>query len=63
MNDISIAVIVSLVFCLRCFARTIILCLEAKVKETDIYGDDTVERFGAESIEIPFLKREAGLKK
>jgi small-conductance mechanosensitive channel len=51
------------VFCLLCFARTVILWLEAKAKETDIHGDDTVERFAPEGIGIPFPEREAWLKK
>ena len=63
MNDIFIAVAVFWCSAYSVFARTVILWLETKVKETDIHGDDTVERFAAEGIGIPFPEREAWLKK
>ena len=63
MNYIFNTITVFLVFCLLCFARTVILWLEAKAKETDTNWDDTAERFTAESIEIPFPEMEDWLKK
>jgi len=63
MNYIFIAVTVFFGVLLTLFARTVILGLEAKAKETDTNWDDTAERFTAEGIEIPFPEREDKLKK
>jgi hypothetical protein len=63
MNYIFIAVTVFFGVLLTLFARTVILWLEAKAKETDTNWDDTAERFTAEGIEIPFPEMEDWLKK